>query len=484
MSEFLAASALRPTILQHSRHLVYSVRCFVRHTNPAQLQSPLTGLLIALHPAPPRSYHCHPPNAPSRYPRCVLPRDVLLRHCCRLHVRLGATEASRDWDMGRSIAVPCLLHRSLSAMQRLAHRQAARGSVRGAAPHAVVPRSPVAFKTARSLQCMAQQQAAAFEPASSAPGVDMLLRATLERLVSVDTPAAAGPADEQVPEQQPQQWQRLEQLLQQEATEGSLLDTHASDDDDEQEQEEDIIGGDDFHALYEMGELLGQGTYGSVYAAAHRATGQQYAVKVLPLTSKEVDKVDAIENEVRPLRAAVPTTSLFVCAACWCCGGWIALSPTLFRSAAFAAVLQGHCLTPRPAANPICVADQAVEQGAGLPLRVAPRQHAPRRRARVHRAGAVHGGRPAAAGGGSGGAARGGGSGRHARRAAGDRGLPRRGHLHGRCEARQLYAGAGEAIGMWLCTRPGAWADAAVAELCHVLGTCLPAAAAKLMHCL
>lgn len=53
-----------------------------------------------------------------------------------------------------------------------------------------------------------------------------------------------------------------------------------------------------FEVVYEIGELLGNGTYGVVRTCTHRVTGQRYAVKVLQRRRNKVDRWAAIQNEV------------------------------------------------------------------------------------------------------------------------------------------------------------------------------------------
>lgn len=46
-----------------------------------------------------------------------------------------------------------------------------------------------------------------------------------------------------------------------------------------------ISAKNDPEQVYELLDILGQGSYGSVHKALHKQTGQLYAIKILPATS-------------------------------------------------------------------------------------------------------------------------------------------------------------------------------------------------------
>ena len=53
-----------------------------------------------------------------------------------------------------------------------------------------------------------------------------------------------------------------------------------------------------FNDVFTLGEVLGQGSYGTVRAATHKETGQQYAVKILHKRRNNEERTEVIENEV------------------------------------------------------------------------------------------------------------------------------------------------------------------------------------------
>ncbi|GBF93588.1 calcium-dependent kinase [Raphidocelis subcapitata] len=52
-----------------------------------------------------------------------------------------------------------------------------------------------------------------------------------------------------------------------------------------------------FESVYQVGEPLGAGTYGSVCDCTHRKTGGRYAVKILQRRRNKVDRMASIDNE-------------------------------------------------------------------------------------------------------------------------------------------------------------------------------------------
>eukprot|EP00879_Flechtneria_rotunda_P000317 GHRR01000408.1.p1 GENE.GHRR01000408.1~~GHRR01000408.1.p1 ORF type:complete len:373 (+),score=84.90 GHRR01000408.1:288-1406(+) len=55
---------------------------------------------------------------------------------------------------------------------------------------------------------------------------------------------------------------------------------------------------EDFHSTFTLGEILGQGSYGTVRACTDAGTGKQYAVKILSKKKGGEDKTDVIIQEV------------------------------------------------------------------------------------------------------------------------------------------------------------------------------------------
>jgi calcium-dependent protein kinase len=60
-----------------------------------------------------------------------------------------------------------------------------------------------------------------------------------------------------------------------------------------------------FHSAFQLGEVVGSGSFGTVHRAVHRHTGAAYAVKVLPkVCGLRGTQLDAIRREVHTWRAA------------------------------------------------------------------------------------------------------------------------------------------------------------------------------------
>jgi hypothetical protein len=67
----------------------------------------------------------------------------------------------------------------------------------------------------------------------------------------------------------------------------------------QQEDEESIAySSKNLNDVFTLGEVLGQGSYGTVRAATHKETGQQYAVKILQKRRNNEDRTEVIESEV------------------------------------------------------------------------------------------------------------------------------------------------------------------------------------------
>lgn len=78
------------------------------------------------------------------------------------------------------------------------------------------------------------------------------------------------------------------------------------------QQHPEVFSAEDFHARFTLtGEVLGQGTYGTVRACTDSVTGQQLAVKILPKKKLGEDRSSSVAREVaiwKQLSAASPAT--------------------------------------------------------------------------------------------------------------------------------------------------------------------------------
>eukprot|EP00775_Hariotina_reticulata_P010065 gene10065-10220_t len=60
-----------------------------------------------------------------------------------------------------------------------------------------------------------------------------------------------------------------------------------------------VVTRHDFHQLFTLGEVLGQGSYGTVRACTHQDTGNNYAVKILSKRRSGEQRTDVIARELR-----------------------------------------------------------------------------------------------------------------------------------------------------------------------------------------
>lgn len=192
-------------------------------------------------------------------------------------------------------------------------------------------------------------------------------------------------------------------------------------------------------------QVLGNGTYGVVRTATHRATGEQFAVKILQRRRNKADRTAIIENEVRLLKQKKPAR-LFPLAAgllivlALCAAGAARPPQRLPAWLGPWRISAAPDPTPTPASKP--------SGGHGRPRPVVPlgRAHARglyRHLLDLHSAGAARRRQPAGAARRAGRAGRARGRRRAARRARCARGVPRGGHLLRRCAAALLRSRAG-----------------------------------------
>ncbi|CAK4397407.1 unnamed protein product [Aphanomyces euteiches] len=83
------------------------------------------------------------------------------------------------------------------------------------------------------------------------------------------------------------------------ATDG-MSDNYDSDSSDERD---DLGQGTDEPLQWKRGELLGSGSFGSVYLARNEATGDLMAVKEIPCVEETVGDIAAFQNEVKLMRS-------------------------------------------------------------------------------------------------------------------------------------------------------------------------------------